>query len=137
MEELKQAIEILQSSAQIPKSETEDAEKKPVEAEQEPTIPSVSTDFDILGLLGHIEQKTNDLLTLHLAVNAPKNRNQIVIGEDGIPKEVSALSAGNVGGLLGQGPSAPLSRLAILAPSTMYAINFRMTGKYLLIKLNI
>lgn len=73
---------------------------------------------NLISTLGYIEYKTNELLTLHLAVNSPKNRNQIMLGEDGLPKDSNFMNAGTVGGLLGQGPTAPIGKISILAPST-------------------
>ena len=89
---------------------------------EEIIIPSqtltASAYSNLISILGYIELKTNELLTLHLAVNSPKNRNQLLIGEDGLPKDSSSLGTNTVGGLLGQGPTAPIGKLTIAAPST-------------------
>jgi hypothetical protein len=125
LSDMKQGVEELSESVQLPpKTETvattDNPPAKIEEKKVEFATPAVVTspESSILSSLGYIEQKTNDLLTLHLAVNAPKSRNQIVIGEDGLPKEVSSLAGGLTGGLLGQGPTAPVGRLMIVAPST-------------------
>lgn len=136
--DVRHGVESLQEAIQSsPRGDHADQSSKPAASEGETPIASeekrvefatVATpgpsEANLLTTLGQIEQKTNELLTLHLAVNAPKSRNQIVIGEDGLPKEVSSLPAGTVGGLLGQGPTAPIGRLTILAPSTGYLLLF-------------
>jgi hypothetical protein len=76
----------------------------------------------LISVLGYIELKTNELLTLHLAVNSPKNRNQMMLGEDGLPKDSNFMNTGTVGGLLGQGPTAAIGKISIVAPSTGYDI---------------
>lgn len=84
-----------------------------------PTTASSGASYsDLISTLGYIEMKTNELLTLHLAVNSPKNRNQIMLGEDGLPKDSNFMNPGTVGGLLGQGPTAPIGKISIIAPST-------------------
>jgi hypothetical protein len=121
--DVRTGIKSLQDFSQIPAKvvSDENGEHVSVSTESKTTDNEVSTeDLDVLTVLGHIEKKANDLMTLHLAVNAPKNRNQIVIGEDGLPKEVSSLPSGAIGGLLGQGPTALVGRININAPSTGY-----------------
>jgi hypothetical protein len=89
---------------------------------EEETTPNPTTAgsaySNLISVLGYIELKTNELLTLHLAVNSPKNRNQMMLGEDGLPKDPNFMNAGTVGGLLGQGPTAPIGKIFIVAPST-------------------
>jgi hypothetical protein len=86
------------------------------------TTASGSAYSNLISVLGYIELKTNELLTLHLAVNSPKNRNQMMLGEDGLPKDSNFMNTGTVGGLLGQGPTAAIGKISIVAPSTGYDI---------------
>ncbi|KAJ3295035.1 Coiled-coil domain-containing protein 63 [Borealophlyctis nickersoniae] len=76
------------------------------------------TDTNLLQCLGLVEHKTNELLTLYYLINAPKKSGGSAGGgeeKEGV-KEVGGTAA--VGGLLGQGPAAPIGTMAIIAPST-------------------
>ncbi|KAJ3411808.1 hypothetical protein HDV05_001707 [Chytridiales sp. JEL 0842] len=84
------------------------------------------TDANLLSLMGLIEQKTNDLLTIHYVYNNTKRSGasaapQPTGGEDkpeGVKEAPIVMPAGGVGGLLGQGPMVPVGSLSIIAPST-------------------
>jgi hypothetical protein len=88
------------------------------------------TDTNLLSVLGLVEQKTNELLTLHYIYNVPKKGGSAAPqppstapGEDksgeGVKEApVVYMPVGGVGGLLGQGPMVPVGNLSITAPST-------------------
>lgn len=72
---------------------------------------------NLVQFLGLIEQKSNELLTLNYICNSPRKVQQLVEGE-----------IQGVGGLLGQGPGAPIGNFTIVAPGTgYYLINLAMT----------
>lgn len=73
------------------------------------------TESNLVQFLGLIEQKCNELLTLNYIINSPKKITQLVEGSDGL------MPCGGVAGLLGQGPTAPVGNITIVAPSTGYS----------------
>ena len=76
---------------------------------------------NLVPFLGLIEQKANELLTLNYVVNTNKKAAQLSEGNE-------LLVAGGAGGLLGQGPSAPIGTISIIAPSTgFFNLTLEMT----------
>lgn len=75
--------------------------------------PTGVSEANLIHYLGLIEHKANELLTLNFLVNSPKKAVQLTGDQDGI-----GLVASGVAGLLGQGPSAPVGNISIIAPST-------------------
>ncbi|TPX72829.1 hypothetical protein SpCBS45565_g00298 [Spizellomyces sp. 'palustris'] len=76
---------------------------------------------DIITTLGHIEQKTNELLTLYYAVFPKKTGSAAPSLEEGGSVPGSATERSTVvvvGGLLGHGPNAPVGNITIVPPST-------------------
>lgn len=67
---------------------------------------------NLVQFLGLIEHKSNELLTLNYIINSPKKVTQLLEGCDGI------MPCGGVAGLLGQGPTAQIGNITIIAPST-------------------
>jgi hypothetical protein len=79
------------------------------------------TDNNLLSCLGLIEQKTNEVLTLHYLFNIPKKSGSSQGEDKGETKEV-IIPVGGVGGLLGQGPMVPIGNISIIAPNTEYVL---------------
>lgn len=95
------------------------------------------TDTNLLQILGVIEHKMNELMTLNYLFTTPRKIGSAgssaptAATEASEPKEAGPESSapkdhgvlimpllGTVGGLLGQGPSAPVGNISIVAPST-------------------
>ncbi|KAJ3255726.1 Coiled-coil domain-containing protein 63 [Boothiomyces macroporosus] len=77
--------------------------------------PQGVTESNLIQFLGLIEQKANDLLTLNYLVNSPKKAVQLTGDQEGL----QIMPAGGVAGLLGQGPTAHVGNITIVAPSTL------------------
>ncbi|KAJ3320335.1 Coiled-coil domain-containing protein 63 [Boothiomyces sp. JEL0866] len=77
--------------------------------------PQRVTESNLIQFLGLIEQKANDLLTLNYLVNSPKKAVQLTGDQEGL----QIMPAGGVAGLLGQGPTAHVGNITIVAPSTI------------------
>ncbi|KAI9203021.1 uncharacterized protein BJ171DRAFT_158220 [Polychytrium aggregatum] len=84
----------------------------------------VVTDTNLLQVLGIVEQKTNELLTMHYIFNAPKKSGSSApSGSAGVEdkgelgKEGVVITTGGVGGLLGLGPQPTVNNLSIMAPT--------------------
>lgn len=83
-----------------------------------------TTDEILLQVLGMVEQKANELLTLNYIFNVPKKTiGSAAAGGSGEEKsepakEAIILPLGSIGGLLGVGPLAAVGNMSIAAPST-------------------
>ncbi|KAJ3270391.1 Coiled-coil domain-containing protein 63 [Terramyces sp. JEL0728] len=77
--------------------------------------PQGVSEGNLIQFLGLIEQKANDLLTLNYLVNSPKKAVQLTGDQEGL----QIMPAGGVAGLLGQGPTAQVGNITIVAPSTL------------------
>ncbi|KAI8850258.1 hypothetical protein BC829DRAFT_416119 [Chytridium lagenaria] len=122
----------------IEDSENNESEEKPAEADTGAKTDSEFTqatdallgahgvtDGNLLSCLGLIEYKTNELLTLHFLLNAPKKSGSGSAASQGMgedkgdgTKEPTVIQSSGIGGLLGQGPMIPIGNLSIIPPST-------------------
>lgn len=73
-------------------------------------------DANLLSCLGLIEHKTNDILLMNYLLNQNKRAIAAAIAADS--ENVKEIPTIHVGGLLGAGPTAPITSFVVQAPST-------------------